>query len=207
MICQKTKTIFIHIPKTAGQSIEHLFLENRDLHWRQRSQLLLRPRQHVGEGPERLAHLTATEYISCGHIDANSFEKYYRFSIIRNPWDRLVSEYFYHKLNQHFSFEDFLRFHLPLPGKSDAYRHIIPQKQFIYNNEKLLVDFVGRFENLALDLKTIMSKVGIAYTGLPHINASARGKHSYQRHYNNYTKDWVKEYYAEDIDCFGYEFE
>ena len=59
MISIKHKTIFIHIPKCAGQSIEYLFLKDLGINWDQRINLLLRSKKFNERGPERLAHLYA----------------------------------------------------------------------------------------------------------------------------------------------------
>jgi hypothetical protein len=67
----------------------------------------------------------------------------------------------------------------------------------------LLVDFVGRFESLETDFKTICDKVGIT-ANLPHINKSDRT--AYQDYYDAETRDLTARLYAEDIERFGYTF-
>lgn len=91
MISSKHKCIFIHVPKTAGQSIEQLFLKENNLTWEGRSPLLLKPNNDPAIGPERLAHLYANEYVKFNHISQADFDEFYKFSFVRNPFDRLVS--------------------------------------------------------------------------------------------------------------------
>ena len=45
MISKAHKTIFVHIPKVAGQSIETMFLNDLNLKWDERSKLLLRKKR------------------------------------------------------------------------------------------------------------------------------------------------------------------
>ena len=98
MISIKHKIIFIHIPKCAGQSIENIFLEDLGLNWQQRHPLLLRPRKAKEKGPERLAHLYAEEYFKFGYIPKEKYDKFFKFSIIRNPVDRILSEINYQRI-------------------------------------------------------------------------------------------------------------
>ena len=219
--------LFVHIPKTAGKSIERYFLGLLGLRWEQRAALLLRPNSDLGRGPERLAHLTASEYVDLGYMTRNQFDSSYRFSFVRNPWSRLVSEYRYRKHYLHFSFRDYIDCQLPEPGMSDAYRHVMPQSEFIYSPAgELLVDFVGRFENLQADFAVVCQSLELATGVMPHVKDAAgvslgfvdrlrdlagmsleAGHGHYTDYYDDHTRNRVAEMYARDIELFGYEFD
>lgn len=64
MICHPYRCVFVHVPKTAGMSIEHVFLGLQGLTWEKRSALLLRHNDDPAKGPPRLSHLKASEYVS-----------------------------------------------------------------------------------------------------------------------------------------------
>ena len=227
MISHKYKCIFIHIPKTAGQSIEHFFLNLHGLSWEKRAPLLLKYNPDPNAGPESLAHLTASEYVQLGHISEKKFLQYYKFAFVRNPWARLVSEYRYRTCYRNFTFTEFVMSGLPEPNPySDKYRHIMPQYDFLYDiNGKLLVDFVAKFENLQKDFHQVLKKLSLPLSDLPHINASSskRGNlinklkcllitknETTQKHwidyYNKETREKVAELYAKDIKKFNYRF-
>lgn len=210
MLCREYKCIFVHIPKTAGQSIEHFFLRRLGLSWEDRSNVLMRYNDNPKLGPERLAHLTAAEYVGCGHITQAEFAEFFKFTFVRNPWARLVSEYEYRGLPRALSFRDFLLRGLPPPGLSDAYRHIIPQANFIFDrNGGQMVDFVGRFERLQQDFDIVCNRLGIAESTLPHVNASGNTtirRRKYTEYYDRELADRVAAMYARDIETFGYRF-
>lgn len=190
----KHKTIFIHIPKCAGVSVNHTLFGN------------------LAGG-----HRTFTEYLSI--FEAESITNYFKFTIVRNPWDRLVSAYFFLKkggfnerdkawfdkeLGHYDSFEQFVREWLT---KENIWRceHFRPQKHYIFDKyQKVSIDFVGFFENLDEDFDYIADKIGIA-DRLPKKNA---GKHeSYQDYYSKETMEIVSKIYEEDIKMLGYNFE
>lgn len=228
MISDKYKCIFVHIPKTGGQSVEHVFLNLHNLDWDNRSPLLLRHNDDPKRGPERLAHLTASEYVDCEYISQDQFDAYYKFAFVRNPFSRLVSAYKFRKYHMKMNFKDFVISGLPAKNYySGAYRHIIPQYDYIYNEkDELLVDFVGKLENFQNDFDVICSKLKINDSTLPHINSSSGNsskgiknkiktlfnqKKTENKHYSSYYDDEIKkivtEMYKKDLETFGYTFE
>ena len=79
------------------------------------------------------------------------------------------------------------------------------QKDFVASPEgDLLVDFVGRFENLEEDFGKVCSAIG-ANADLLHLNQSRHG--DYRLHYTEYTRRLVEEAWAEDVQFFGYQFD
>jgi hypothetical protein len=225
MICHKFRCLFVHIPKTGGQSIEHFFLGKLGLNWEDRSELLMRPNTDPDCGPERLAHLTAEEYVRCGHLKQTEFDNYFTFSFVRNPWDRLVSAFLYGNYHRHMSFKDFVISGLPERSPKGVYRQIQPQHEYIWRESgELLVDFVGRFESLQADFSVIADRLGFQDSQLPHVNASAlpkglsekvlnifRGRSRkrrppYWEFYDDHTRQLVGDIYRRDIELFSYEF-
>lgn len=79
------------------------------------------------------------------------------------------------------------------------------QKEFLTDRDgKLMVDFVGRFENLQEDFRHVCKTIGIECS-LPHVN---RSQHvDYRTYYNDKTIQLVYEHFKEDIEMFGYAFE
>jgi hypothetical protein len=67
----------------------------------------------------------------------------------------------------------------------------------------LMMDFVGRFENLERDFQQVSERIGIKMA-LPHIMKSDRG--DYRRYYSPETQALVREHFRTDIDRFDYRF-
>lgn len=230
MICKPFKCIFVHIPKAAGQSIELFFLNrlglNRD-NETDRQQLLLTDNDDPSRGTEKLSHLSAVEYVSGGYVSQQDFDQFYKFSFVRNPWSRLVSEYRYRNFLSHRSFKDFVMNKLPKPGWDDKYRHVMGQTKMLYNeNGLLLVDFVGKFEHLQRDFTKVCEHLEFSDCALPHVNSSDKrsrelrrktrnflyqNKESdlarYDEFYDDETRDFVANLYQADIQNFNYTFE
>lgn len=207
MISHPHKTIFIHIPKCAGQSIETAFLHDLALDWKKRAPLLLRPNDNETLGPPRLAHLCANDYVKYHYLSQDLFDRYYKFAVVRNPWSRVVSLYRYLDLN--LSFDAFVSDWIPqqLNKQDDWTSHywfIRPQGDFVAVNGKIIVDDIIRFETLKADFETIKVKSNLR-TSLPHVNSSPLGKPkslfknliSRRTEYPN-SRSWT-EYYSHDL--------
>jgi hypothetical protein len=227
MICREFNCLFVHIPKTAGQSIEQFFMSALGLDWeRDRASLWLQANDDPRRGTEKLAHLSAAEYTGCGYVTPEEFSGFFKFSFVRNPWDRILSEYRYRNYFQHRSFRDFVLNKLPSPGWDDQYRHVMPQYDMLHDEQgNLLVDFVGRFESLQQDFDRVCGVLGIGVSTLPHRNPSDKKSRDLKRRLRNFLyrngenglrhasdfyddeiRDAVACYYRKDIETFGYEF-
>lgn len=219
MISKFDKCLFVHIPKVAGQSIESVFLKRAGFEWHERAPFLLKANANKELGPPRLAHLTANEYVELGYLTEERFSELYRFSFVRNPWERILSEYKYRGYKC--SFKDFLLKSFPTEkddnyaSGDDLYRHVIPQAEFVCNRQgELLVDFIGRFETLSSDFAKVSEAIIGSPLALPHKNkTTSKFKSVFQpkaKHYTDYycdiTERFVERYYAQDIELFNYFF-
>lgn len=188
-----TKSIYVHIPKCAGMSI------NTSLY----------------NSPAG-GHRGLSTYLYL--FDYEDFSNYFKFTFVRNPWDRLVSSYtflnngglnsadnnwFQSNLGKYNDFNQFVQEWLN-KANIQSYHHFKPQIDYIYDaHQKVSLDFIGRFENLESDFNKVASKLNIQ-AKLAKVNSSPRG--SYRRFYNDKTAAIVYEVYKEDIEMLGYEF-
>ncbi len=207
MISHDRRCIFIHIPKTGGTSIE-------DAIWpkpRREEDLwmgFVAPGRNKYQ-PGGLQHLLARQVRL--EVGADVFARYFKFAIIRNPWDRVISQYRY--LAQRPDLQDYIgvKADAPLAQYLDAasrsdHVQVMPQLAFLRDEDgTILVDMIGRFENLAADAARIFDAIGLGSTVLPHRTRSDRMA-DYRAYYDDETRQRVAELYAGDIAHFGYAF-
>lgn len=234
MISHKYKTLFFHIPKTAGQSIESYFLQLHCLNWEERDALLLKPNSNKDAGPPRLAHLKPDEYLKYDYISAEKYDEYFKFAVVRNPWSRAVSFYKFSQYRHIVSFNYFVRNELPRLFREKSWFYG-PQFNFISIDDKEQIDYLARFENLEQDFKEICSSIKIPYSTLPHKNKAKRlslhlslreayyklkerpdllfhlslnssMKENYTEYYDSSLKKIVSQLYKKDIKKFNYSF-
>ncbi|MDC7999127.1 sulfotransferase family 2 domain-containing protein [Gilvibacter sediminis] len=231
MLIPEHKGLFIHIPKTAGQSVEDYFLNTMGRDRTEDNSKYLLGINTNQEGPRRLAHLTAKEHVALGHIDSQDFESYFKFSFVRNPWERLVSLYRFRGFSSVCSFAVFVDRYLEYYLAHENW-FFKPQVDFIYDeNDHLLCDFVGRMENLQQDFDTILARLSLPQGMLPHHNKSKEKwlsvktfklylKHpsllyqgqrpprvrDYRDHYSAKTLAQVHRLYERDIRLLNYQF-
>ncbi|HWA03667.1 MAG TPA: sulfotransferase family 2 domain-containing protein [Rhizomicrobium sp.] len=173
MYSKRFNTIFVHIPKTGGQSIEHVFLAEHGLTWETRAGLLLRRKRPEEKGPPRLAHLYAREYAGLGFVPTEEFDACFKFAVVRNPYDRAVSAWRFRRDGEKAegpeTFPDFIA-SLAAP---DGHRRNREQVRYVQDeNGRLIVDRILRFESLASDFAEVSRRIFGRAIELPHVNKS-----------------------------------
>jgi hypothetical protein len=207
MISSDHRTVFVHVPKTGGQSIEMVFLRKLGLTWAERASLLLRPNPDPARGPRRLAHLYAGEYVRHGYLGAADFAAFFKFAVVRNPWARAVSEYKFAYQPRGMPFAAFLGEVVARRRHVLEERHIAPQVRFVAGDDgAVIVDRVLRFESLAADFAAVSREIFGAEEPLPLRNVS-RDRTDYRAFYNDAGRGLIAEKYRDDIEAFGYEFD
>jgi hypothetical protein len=136
----------------------------------------------------------------------------FRFSVVRNPWDRMVSNFIFfcrsehrHLRKQQFAslhdapVTDFREF-VEIAGRR-ANHHWQPQDVYVPE----AVDFVGRMEDLEAAVARICTAAGLPMKPVYRVNTTDHGH--YSEYYDDITKALVTDRYRRDIERFGYEFE
>jgi len=190
----ENRCIFIHIPKTAGISVNQSLFGN------------------LGGG-----HKTVKTYKRIfGPI---TYRKYFTFTFVRNPYSRILSAYTYLKkggisnndkkwanlnLSGISSFDDFVK--TWLNEKSIwSYTHFKPQYYFLCDASCIPdVDFVGKFEKLNQDFKFVCNKIGLDKE-LSFYNKSSLNYDTWLNNYSDEALAKIYYLYAKDFNIFNYE--
>ena len=169
--------------------------------------------------PGRAKHLSAVQLKTI--LGAEEFDRCYRFTVVRNPWERMVSRYnFTHVRNEPSPEEKLARgttrsFHdLGFDEWLDriAQRHLRgkgPRSQLsklIDLDGNLLVDHIGRLTDLQGTVDGLCGYLGVAPVSVLQVNPSPRSK-PYAEYYDDRTRDIVAEIHHVDIEHFGFTFD
>ncbi len=201
MISFQKRFLFVHIPKTAGNSIQSTLRDYSE------DQLVaLRKEQ---DGIERFGlrnpnykikkHSTLCEYRDV--LGDEQFRSLYKFTCVRNPWDRMVSYYFTPTQSPETWDRKKFRNTISKAVSVADYLRLDRNEQDPFAN----VDYIIRFENLADDFRTFCGTLGISPATLPRYNRSSR--EHYSKYYDDELCELVRMRFAAEIERFGYTFE
>ncbi len=215
IISHGRRYIFVHAPKTGGTSLA-LALEGRAM----KDDLMLGDTPKAVKRRRRLNGLQAAGRLWKhstlrdveGVVTPDQMRDYFVFTLVRNPWDRLVSYYhwlraqgFDHpavQLAKSSDFADFLR----APETQASFR-ASPYASYVTDAEgKEQADLFIRLEHLGEDLAPLEAHLGFQLSPLPHENRSQR-QGDYRQFYSDELVAIVGRCCAEDIRRFGYAFE
>jgi hypothetical protein len=206
MISRKHKFVFVHIYKTAGTSIRSALCEAGDcLSVKQRivnkfCRILHRNEQYKLP-PQLWKHAGALEYRS---FLKEEWSQYFKFAIVRNPFDWQVSIYEYIKqtpTHHLYAFCNTVSFLAYLQSQvTEAMR---PQTHFLYDENGFChVDMIVKIESLIEDFPKILSQIGLENKVLYHLNPSAKKQLSF--YLCNEAVSIIKSRFKNDFLTFGY---
>lgn len=196
--CQELNFCFVAVPKTGTTSIERFlvnYFDENDITYVR------------GQLPN-----TTPDNINGKHVHLKGIQKMLpnsdirKIGFTRNPWGKVVSWFNYLKINtqsiysinKNLSFEEFVH-QAPNFVFTNSFEFLT------LDNQTIGVDFLGRYESIEQDFKSLCSFINIAWSSLPKLNCS-NGNVDYREVYNSKTKDLVAERFRTDIKLFGYEF-
>lgn len=215
IISHGRRYIFVHAPKTGGTSLA-LALEARAM----KDDIMLgdtpkatRRRHKVKDIPTsgRLWKHSGLRDID-GLVSPAEIRDFFIFTIVRNPWDRVVS--YYHWLRvQEFDhpavgiakvtdFAGFLRDRVII---SSLRNH--PYASYVTDpSEAEHCDLFLRLEHLDQDIGPLNVHLGFDLGPMPHVNRSSRDA-DFRSYYTSKDAEIVAEACADDIARFGYTFD
>lgn len=199
MISNNKKFIFVHIPKSGGTSVNSALKEYCEFP----------PELSPGVRNNDLPSIAYKKHTNIFDMkkEGIDIDQYFKFCIIRNPWDRILSLYF-HRIQlisrtidlQEKTFNSWIR-RVFLDEKTK--RYWVNQVDYISIDGKLVMDHMIRFENLQFEWTDICKKLNIQKE-LPHeYKTDHKQSHIY---YNKKSKEIIHEMFIRDIEMLDYRF-
>lgn len=144
------------------------------------------------------------------------YDQLFKFVFVRNPWDLQVSSFHHirrerpHLMSRYSDdFEGFLRWKLD-PERPYQYHidtSIELQSDYLVDlGGNVIVDFIGKYEQLSEDFATICQRIGIDTPELPHRRAATDRRKDFRSYYTDATAELVAQHFARDIELFNYGF-
>ncbi|MGB7918420.1 MAG: sulfotransferase family 2 domain-containing protein [Desulfobacterales bacterium] len=207
--------LFVHIAKTGGTSIRAALNRYRRLDPYYLPQFICSRISHLTghrlgcKFPRHAKAIAAKEM-----LPRELFESLFKFAFVRNPWDLQVSSFHHirrerpHLVAGHEDFEKFLRYKLSpnRPYQFHIDTSIELQSDYLVDlHGKVLVDFIGRYENIEADFREACRRIGITAPLLAHRRKSTN-RLDYRSYYNDVTAELIAERFKKDIDLFDYTF-
>jgi chondroitin 4-sulfotransferase 11 len=201
-LLREKKLLFCHIAKNGGQTVHQIMekLDNLEYYDNHYSLIMLK------------------EQINNDKL----FNECLKFCIVRNPWDRMVSTYFFRRDRKEndfgpkkqwtLDFNNWIKYIYSDEYKNQKNTHCVDVVKYHYGsslrwvvdeNNNIIANKIIKFENIDTELSDLFKMHG--YTGAITKNNWTRHKH-YRNYYNEENKKLVSENFKEDIEYFKYEF-
>lgn len=130
------------------------------------------------------------------------WNNYFKFTFVRNPWDRAVSLYHWKK---NFGSHGYIYFH----QFNERTQHDILYHEYLLIDGKPVMNFIGKYETLKEDLNKICDIIGIPAPQMlthSHKQTVSDRKHYRECYVNQAQIDRVRDLYHRTIDLIGYQY-
>ena len=221
IISHKNKFVFVKTTKTAGTSVEIALSGScgdedilSKLHPTDEAIRL----ERSGRGSQNVAVTKADKVFrfdphtrgkrARAYLGRAEFAKYFSFAFERNPFDRVVSAYFYIKKMREQRGEDTSEFTFDaMVGKQSHLKQLHDRGWGLYTDQdEIFVTKVYKFEELQTAMADIVKQIGLPETvELPHTKTSSRSR-DYRDYYSSESRAAVEEVFAQELATFGYSF-
>jgi len=145
-------------------------------------------------------------------IGEEIFNQYLKFCVIRNPYDTIISAYFWSKAyyNITHDFKTYCKQYCKQNMVSRNNNYIRHDNNRLFIDNQPVCDYYIRYEHLKEDTTQLLEKLGITnynLDDLPHHKGGFRPKDKpYQEYYDDETRELVYETFKQIIDMFHYTF-
>ena len=207
------KAVFIHVPKNGGSYVAEILSKNYGFknYYLQRPdhKIFCHGKDNSVNKHENKIHGTLMYYKTSSYINKminmneDKWNRYFIFTFVRNPYDRMVSGWNYiNKYN--IGFKDYMNVNWNASDYDYWHVFMTQSRHIIGNNGKIRANFIGKLENLEVDLKIVLNQLGIKnIIHQPFFKNKKNHKKSIE-YYDNEVLEKVNLLIKEDLENFGY---
>lgn len=176
-----------------------------------------------------LNNIEGTHEIGSGHstpvdiknyLGQEAWGSYFKFTVIRNPFDWLLSTYNYiraYGIHREYAkvikmdLAQFIEYYatemMRNEGLEPGTNKCTSLHGFITDEKgEIILDYVGRFEDINLSMHYIFQRIGVPYSDLPFLNVNPYRAEDYRTKYDESSKAMAIKYFKQDMDIFNYNF-
>lgn len=193
---------FVHITKNAGTSIENVAWQH-DILWGRNDLEYL-----SGYKVQKEHTHTSLWHIPLKYFEENPYANHNVFAVIRNPFERVVSEFHcahfgYHDL--HCSVEKFNHWLVKKIEENTGSDHFAPQSNYIFDDQGApLVEHLIRYESIDSDFYDLMRRYDLPVK-LNRKDNSKSDRHPFTiEDLSQQTREKIFEYYRDDFELLGF---
>ncbi len=201
IISHKYQFIFIKTRKTAGTSIE-AYLSQYCATTDVLTELIPAVNGHTPRNwGKYYNHIDALSIRQS--IGSNIWDKYYKFCVERNPWDKTLSHYYMlrHRSEKKLSLDDYF---LSANFCVDYFTYMDHQDKY-----RIVVDKVLQYELLNEELGGVLKQLGIPFSGTLNVNEKSAyrpDRRCYREVFSTKQADQIRHTFANEIYFFGYSY-
>lgn len=220
IVNHRYKFIFIHIPKTGGMTARKFFHENKIANHAKNEGLA----EFATYTQDGVVYRTPLHF-PIGFSEKNystEYNTYYKFSFIRNPYERFISSFFYKVINVEGNSEKYFngldvaatknyikQYYIPkIEDKKNTIQVAIPQHKFVCDkNDQIVVNKLGLTKNIIVELEQIVKQLQLPIaTPLNIVSKNVGYEPIFDKKLllDEEIKNWVYNFYRKDFDIFNF---
>ena len=179
IISDSNKFVYIHVPRTGGNSVKEMWSNQFEAH-----------KSHVTfkDGVRRFGK-------------GRTFDDYFKFGFIRNPWERVYSLFCKHVKQSPVDTSHGFKYWMFDQRRTDSHRDRQSAMYYLKG-----VDYVAKFENFEEEWDKIFDKINLPRIEIPHVYKFRDDKVQYRDLYDEDMQKFIRRHHQEDIDRGSYIF-
>lgn len=214
LISHRKKFIYTKTAKTAGTTVESYFEKYcmpegdwKFAHGREHESISkagiigYRGGKANKEGNEWYNHMPANQIRD--KIGVATWDEYFKFCVVRNPYDKLISAFFFFNRDNIRDDDVIHSFRSWLKGKIN--KRITDRNKYVID-EEICVDYFIRYEDLENGIKHICSVINVPFEkeNIRNLKSGLRKKVLIRDFYDEQTIQIVKRIYGFELETFNY---